>query len=252
MVMGFAVRRLVAGAALAALGVCAQAQSSGEAKPGDLDRAQKQADAVFRWIKVHTDKPAAAPAPAAAKPAPAPAPVVAKRPAPPPAPQSAAARPPSNGPESGAPSVQASAASEPAPEATVVAAEASPASSAEPGAPVVLASAAPSPAPSPAVQTAAQAGTAPAAAEPEEDMPLRLITKVEPNIPRHLRKSLSSGTAQVKFTVEPDGRVSQASTMTASNIRFANIAVEAIKQWRFAPIKRAQEAAVEVNFNGDE
>jgi TonB family protein len=226
----------VATAALAALSLSAFAQ--GEAKPQDLERAQKQADAVFKWIKVHNDKPAAAPAPAA-KPAPAPAPVaVAKKPTPAPAP--VAARAPAEAP----------AASEP--QAPVVA-EAPPASGPEIGAPVVVAAAPPSVLPSPAVQAAVQASAPPAAPEPEPevDMPLHLVSKVEPAIPRPLLKTLSTGSAQVKFTVEPDGRVSQAVATSASHIRLGAAAVEAIKQWRFAPIKHAQEAAVEVSFNNN-
>jgi TonB family protein len=224
----------VATAALAALSLSALAQS--ETKPQDLERAQKQADAVFKWIKVHNDKPAAAPAPApAAKPAPAPAPVaVAKKPTPAPAPVTARAP------------AEAPAASEP--QAPVVA-EAPPASGPEIGAPVVVAAAPPSVAPSPAVQAAVQATAAPAAPEPEVDMPLHLVSKVEPAIPRPLLKTLTTGSAQVKFTVEPDGRVSQAVATSASHVRLGAAAVEAIKQWRFAPIKHAQEAAVEVSFN---
>lgn len=121
----------------------------------------------------------------------------------------------------------------------------------EPG-PVVLAAAAPSPTPAAPLATAARvAQPAPAPAEPEE-VQLKLLTKVEPAIPRQLlTQAIRNGFAQVQFTVAPDGSVSKAQVLKASHIRLGNAAVDAIKQWRFAPIPRAREAAVQVAFNND-
>jgi TonB family protein len=56
----------------------------------------------------------------------------------------------------------------------------------------------------------------------------------------------------VQFTVQPDGTVSQAQSIKSSNARLGNAAVEAIKQWRFAPIPKARDAAVEVAFRNDD
>lgn len=236
-----AVLRALVAAVLAGLGWSAGAQtvSTEPAKPENLERAQKQADAVFRWIKIHADKPAAAPAPP--KPAPAPAPVAAKRPAPPT--PSAAPRPAANEPVVAL--ADTPAASEPSADAT----SATPAPAADLGPPVVVAAAAPTAEPSAAVQTAVQASADLKAAEPDAEEPLRLISKVEPSIPRQLARTLTTGIAQVRFTIEPDGRVSQASTLKASHYRLGVAAVEAIKQWRFAPVKKAQEVAIEISFN---
>ncbi|PTT88733.1 energy transducer TonB, partial [Pelomonas sp. HMWF004] len=52
--------------------------------------------------------------------------------------------------------------------------------------------------------------------------------------------------------VEADGKVSQAQALKSSNSRLGAAAVDAVKQWRFAPIGKAREAAVEVAFNNSE
>lgn len=197
-------------------------------KAEGLERAQKAADAVFHWIKLNADKgasrqtPAAAPrkaAPVAAAPRPAPA-------APAPAAATAAAPAPT------------AAASEPEPER----------------APVVLAAAAPAPQPAAPLAAAARAVEPPPAPAEDTEVPLKLLVKVEPAIPRQLQaQNFRKGFAQVQFTVEPDGSVSRVQTLKASNSRLGTAAVDAVRQWRFAPIPKARDAAVEVAFNnGDE
>jgi TonB family protein len=92
----------------------------------------------------------------------------------------------------------------------------------------------------------------PAPAEAAE-VPLQLLVKVEPSIPRQLQQqNFRKGFAQVQFTVAPDGSVARAQAVKASHSRLGVAAVDAIKQWRFAPIGKARDAAIEVAFNTGE
>ncbi|KQV85982.1 TonB family protein [Pelomonas sp. Root1237] len=233
-----------------ALLMLAQAASAQQEAPKaeSLERAQKAADAVFHWIKLNADKganrqaPAPAPAPAAAPRKPAPAPVAAApRPAPAPTPGTAPA--PTAAAAVAPPTTVATApqaAPEPEPEVERT--------------PVLLASAAPTPAPAAPMAAAARAAEPPPKpAEEEAEEPLKLLAKVEPAIPRQMQQqsTFRNGFAQVQFTVGPDGAVQQASVIKASHSRLGTAAVEAVKQWRFAPIRKAREAAVEVAFKSD-
>lgn len=243
----------------AALGLSAALPAAGQtpAKPGadasSLERAQRQADQVFHWIKVQADKSAER----AAKPAPAPAPVKRAAAPPPPPPAAAAAAQATVSPSPVASTAAANPVAAPgtgaasaAPAAPVLASP-SPEATADP---VQLAALHPGTAPSPAVQ-AAVAVSAPPASQPEpeaqDDSPIKLISRVEPVIPRQLQPTLRNGFAQVRFKIEPDGSVSQASTIKASHARLGDSAVEAIKQWRFEPIKTAREVAVEIVFSNE-
>jgi TonB family protein len=58
-----------------------------------------------------------------------------------------------------------------------------------------------------------------------------------------------SGKATIALTVQPDGRVSETSVVTASHRRFGKPAADAVAQWRFAPIKTARTVRVEIAFN---
>jgi len=228
----------------AALLTLAQTASAQEAPKGELERAQKAADAVFHWIKLNADKganrekPAPAPAPVARKPAPAPVTAAAPRPAPPQAPGAAPA--PTTTAAVAAPSPVAAAplaVPEPEPDRT----------------PVLLASAAPTPAPAAPMAAAAQAvEPPPKPADDEAEEQLKLLAKVDPVLPRQMQQgSFRNGFAQVQFTVGPDGSVQQASVIKASHSRLGTAAIEAVKQWRFAPIRKAREAAVEVAFQNE-
>lgn len=242
-----------------ALMLLAQAASAqGEpAKTQEMERAQKAADAVFHWIKLNGDKgasrqpttPAPTPAPppppaqAARKPAP-----VAAAPKPAPAPAAATAAPAATPVQAQATQPQPQPQPDPAPVAVATAALTEPAPE-----PVVLALAAPSPPPD--APLAAAANALPPAPEPEEEaeVPLKLLAKVDPAIPRQLQQqSFRNGFAQVQFTVQPDGSVSQAKALKTSHSRLGTAAVDAVRQWRFAPIPKAREAAVEVAFKSGE
>jgi TonB family protein len=225
----------------------ATAQTEPAAADKSLERAQKAADAVFHWIKLNGDKGAnrQAPAPAPAAPAPAPAPV-ARKPAAAPAPVATAPKPAPAAAPAAAPAVAAA----PAPVAAspVVAAVPTP----EPERPLLLAAAQPTPSPAAPLATAARAvePPPPPPAEEEAEVPLKLLSRVNPGIPRQLQQtSFRDGYARVKFTVAPNGTVSKAEVLGASHSRLGISAVDAVKQWRFAPIPTPREVAIEFAFN---
>ncbi|WP_422017909.1 TonB family protein [Roseateles sp.] len=234
----------VAGALLGLAGPAGAQQEPAKSDNG-LERAQKAADAVFHWIKLNADKGASrqapAPAPAVRKPATAP---TAAAPKPPPAPNNAAQPTAQVQPQAQAPTT--------APSSAIATA---PPPEPQPD-PVVLASAAPTPAPAAPMATAAQAAEpAPQPAEAAEavEEPLKLLAKVDPTFPRQLlQQNLKKGFAQIQFTVAPDGTVSQAQAVKASHARLGTAAVDAVKQWRFAPVSRAREVAVEIAFNNSD
>lgn len=239
----------IAGALMLLLAQSASAQQEA-AKANGMERAQKAADAVFHWIKLNADKgasrqpgnPNAAPAPTPA-PAPAPAPAARKPVAAAPRPAPAAPAPAAAEPAA----VAAAPSPAPAPVATVTVPE----PEAE-RAPVVLAAAEPTPPPAAPMAAAARAVEPPPAPAEEAEEPLKLVAKVDPVLPRQLQQgSFRNGFAQVQFTVGTDGRVQQAAIIKASHSRLASAAIDAVKQWRFAPLRKAREAAVEVAFNND-
>jgi len=213
--------RMVSLAALAAVcqGAHAQAAPAASAPGGGADdaahaRAQREADKVFQWIRIHSDKPRKAAVAAPEKPAAAPVRTVAKP-----------ARP--------ADPVVTETVQPIAPARTDVAAHAVPA-------PAVAAARIEPPAPPPA--------TAPVI---EEEVTLTPVLKTEPEFPASLMRTLRKGMVQVAFTVQPDGSVAQAHVVSASNARLGPAAVATVSQWRFQPVRHAQEAVVDLGFNLD-
>lgn len=221
------------------------AAAQSDASKAGLERAQKAADAVFHWIKLNADKgasraqaaPAPAPAPAARKP-------VAAAPRPAPAPVATPAVATAAAPVVAAAPQPASIAASPEAEAelarsAMLLASAPPTSPAEPLT-TPMAVAAQAAAPSPPPQEAAE----------EAEVPLKLVHRVNPSIPTQMQKqTFRDGFARVKFTVEADGSVKQVQSLKASHNRLATAAIDAVKQWRFAPIPAAREAAIEFAFN---
>lgn len=201
----------------------------------DADRAKRDADKVSQWIRLVADKAAAKAAPVAA-PAPAPAPVLTatKKAGPAPAAQSI------NSATLAAARKQVETLAE-----TAVVADAAPApASPDTGTRMALAvQAAPAPAPAPAI-----APPAPPPVVEEPETPLKPLLQVQPEFPRQLINTLQSGMVAVRFTVRPDGTVSQAEAVSSSHRRLSQAAIDAVKQWRFAPIKQERSASVEVGF----
>ena len=240
----------------------AQAQAGADASKAKselspTERAQRDADKVFQWIRFHADKPGAKPAiilpgQGAAAPAPASAAVAAKpnnNRAPERNADAAGAR---RNVAAGNPdrrgiteavadvAVEAGRAESTAalsPEATQLAA----ASLSATNVPAVL--------PETLAPTAAPAAAAVFAEPPPVvETPLKAIKMVEPEFPRQLQSTLRSGTVQVRFTVMPDGSVGRAEAIQTTHRRLNPAALDAVNQWRFEPIAKAREATVELVF----
>lgn len=185
-----------------------------------MQRAQRQADNVMRWIKVHADKPRAAPAAVAA---------ATTAPTPPSAPTPTATR--SAAPKGVAPAPMAA-----EPQTTQLAAP--------PPAEVPVAA----PVAAPAPVAASKATPPPPAPEEEEGAPLKAIAQPQPNIPRNVLNSLNAGKVMVRFTVEPNGKTSNAEVLSSSNRKLNTPTITAVNDWRFEPIKAARTAQVEFDF----
>jgi protein TonB len=214
---------------------------AGKAKLSDTERAKRDADKVYQWIRFHADREAAKAAKAAKAAAPAPA---ARAAAPAAAPAAAAAA-----------ATAAKSRAEPAPATQPATAALAAVPASAQAAPELLASAAPSLSAASAVLPgpAALASQAPVAApEPEpEDEPLELLQRVEPEFPRQLLRDGGKGSVLVRFTVKPDGSVSGAESLKASSPRLVRSVLEAVARWRFAPIREARSATVEVGFRSE-
>lgn len=221
-----------------ALTLCVLASSGHAQTPlSDAERARRDAEKVFNFIRFQTVRKA--PAEGEAKPA---------------------------RPRRSTPAVPAASAAVPAPSATA-AATASTASSAptpevaatEAATPVTNA---PSPVPTPAPIAAPinATPTAPVNAHSDDtddvdddDEALKLVSFTAPQLSLELQATLGPSTRNVKvrFTVEADGRVTQAQAQEGTPRKLANVATQAIRQWRFAPLPRARDVDVEIAFKRD-
>lgn len=98
---------------------------------------------------------------------------------------------------------------------------------------------------------------APKAEDPEDDEAddgaLQLRSFVPPVLTPAVQQTLGAGSRNVKvrFTVEADGRVSQAEAAPQVPRRLAKPAVDAILQWQFAPLTQARTVDVEIAFRRD-
>ncbi|WP_374660867.1 TonB family protein [Inhella sp.] len=214
----------------------AQSGSKANEELSDAERARRDAARVFNFIKFHTVRPAAA------QPAPAPAPAR-------PATRSAAAPAPTTAAGStaaaGEPAAEASPASPPPSRSLTLAAGA--ASAAEPALTT---------ADLPATDLARPSETALAPApvvEPEE-VPLRLIAYVPPDMNAQVLAAIPGNeiAVPVRFVVQPDGRVSSAQSRGVVPRRIAQAAMRAVQQWRFDPIPAVREVDVEIAFKAGE
>ncbi|PZP30982.1 MAG: hypothetical protein DI603_13705 [Roseateles depolymerans] len=232
----------------------AQADPAASAPDARMERAQKAADAVFRWIKINADKPGVRPAtPTPAAPAAQPLPQS-------PVPTTPQRRPsPAHTPPTQPPVSQSNANTQGVPAPSPTAAASTPSAAVTSTAAAGPAASVPEP-PSTATPRPvdASAHTSPTPApqpEPsptlEPEVPLQLRQKVDPVMPRLPAQLQRDGYAQVQFTVQPDGSVSQALVLKTNHPRFGAAAVEAVRQWRFGPIPRTREAAVEIRFSNE-
>jgi TonB family protein len=56
---------------------------------------------------------------------------------------------------------------------------------------------------------------------------------------------------QVSFTVSPDGTVAKAQAVSTTHPRLKDVAVATVAQWRFQPLRHAQQGVVDIGFNLD-
>ena len=284
------------------LGAVAQAQpaapsaaaSGPNAAPAPLtpmERAQREADKVLYWVRLHGSAPARPPAAKEAVPsvgvraaaaassgapsaapaaAPTAAPTVAttaaalatKRPMPP---LRTIAAPAATGAQS-APGVRAASDSNDSPAAAKVDAE-PPESTTSAVATAVTDATEPPPKelvptalPDAVIEKAAPAATAEPEPRDNLDTPpapaaaeerLQPIAQPSPDFPAAVVQALRRGTVRIQFNVMPDGSVSAAEVITSSSARLIPAALAAVQQWRFRPVARAQAAQVELAFNID-
>jgi outer membrane biosynthesis protein TonB len=55
----------------------------------------------------------------------------------------------------------------------------------------------------------------------------------------------------VAFTVQPDGTVAEPRVLSTSHPRLAQTATATVLQWRFRPLRHAQDAVVDLGFDMD-
>ncbi|MBC7620532.1 MAG: TonB family protein [Candidatus Saccharibacteria bacterium] len=199
--------------------------ASAPALGDNMERAQRQADNVLRWIKVHSDKPKANPAKPADPPVPNPSPVAAKAPAR----TTYAANAAGN----------STVTTPPTPIASVPQADASPQVVEAP--PALTAAIAPSaiPAPPPAPTPAT-------AAEPE--IVLVALSQAQPELSKKIMESLNDDRVNVRFTVLPNGTVTGADIVNSTNRRLNRPTLDAVSSWRFKPIQANHSVTVELAF----
>ncbi|MGM9489299.1 TonB family protein [Ideonella sp. YS5] len=211
------------------------------------EQAQREADKVFKWIRIHSDSPKRPAAPAAAGTPAAPA-LASKAPAA----QAGPERSKAPVPVAPAPPVR-----EPArvPAAVMIAASAPSAGTVtvvpqpERASPAALASSveAGQPAAHPAPGGASDQSTA---AE-QEPPPLEVAASVEPEFPAILMRRLRKGWVHVRLAVNPDGTVGHAEVVGSSHPRLHEPAIAAVKRWLFRPPGQARQATAEIEFDLD-
>lgn len=196
------------------------------------ERAAKEADKVFQWIRIHSDKPRKASAAEKAEPESA---VIAA----PPAAIGAPARPVARSPAKAALGSVGNATSKAASrDDRLIAAK--PASKVDR---ISLAVETQDPsAPNAFVATSP---------EQEADIVLTPVTTSEPRFPSALMRQLRKGTVQVAFTVQPDGTVTGARAVTSTHPRLSSSAVMTVQEWKFKPIRQAKQAVVDLGFDLD-
>lgn len=87
----------------------------------------------------------------------------------------------------------------------------------------------------------------PAPAAVEVLAPLKAVSVVEPRLPRRLLDRVRGDVeVVVTFVVGTDGSVGQAAVQSSSNALVNPTVLEAVSQWRYAPIPAAREHAVQL------
>lgn len=79
-----------------------------------------------------------------------------------------------------------------------------------------------------------------------------LVERVEPKFPTQaIREGITTGSVTVKFTVQPDGSVTDPVVTDAKPRRgiFDEAALRAVRSWKFKPIPAPRDTSVIVDFN---
>ncbi|HEV2212019.1 MAG TPA: energy transducer TonB [Gammaproteobacteria bacterium] len=99
------------------------------------------------------------------------------------------------------------------------------------------------------------ANQAPAANAPEAQPTLAvgdlvLVTRIEPQYPIQAAQQGIQGSVTVKFTVQPDGSVSDPSVIDAKPRRgiFDSAALRAVSRWKFKPIGAPKDSTITLDF----
>lgn len=236
-----AMRRAIGSLLVAASWSLTSASALAQTTPSPSDaapseRAKRDADKVFHWIMIQGDRTRKAPAAAAKDSKDAKDDRPAAKPARVAAPEAAPTRSKA--------------------EATVAAAAPSSSKPAE----VLTDAPAPSPVPDSSKPNTGLARTETTPAAPAvpalnrtDDAPQTLVALAQPapQFPVNVMRTLRRGTVQVRFDVQPDGRVGNLEVLQTTSPRLNNAALEAIAQWRFQPVSKMQTGAVEVGFDLD-
>ena len=228
---------LLLACALACQPAWTQPAPSPSAAASAAERAQKETDRTMYWIRVLATKPAPA------KTATAPKPVAAVA--------VASAKPAAEPREKVKAATGMSMAAEPA-HATAVALAQAPNATQAPFGDL----------PEPSALSSSNADNVASAATPahldeapppevEADPGLVQIASVQPDFPAAVVRRVHKGNVEVRFEVEPGGRVVDATVVQSSHPRLNAAAVEAIKQWRFKPTPKSHTALVNLVFDID-
>jgi TonB family protein len=218
-----------------ALGFASVGVASGQGSSAPSERAKRDAEKVFSWMKlqsVDAAKPAAASGVAIKEERPV---VVAKPPA----------KPVS---KAGGESETALVRQDPRAAELAQVLEKAPSasgvsSSSTPG--VLAEQASTLTAPPLALETEAMS----AVSQPEEPSQLVPLRASEPEFPISLKQMLRQGRVQVAFDIRPDGSVTDVRVISSSSQRLNRFVVSAVEQWQFAPIQRTQTAGTEFHFD---
>ncbi|HEX5682472.1 MAG TPA: TonB family protein [Ideonella sp.] len=230
------------------------APAASAADPSVSERVKKDAAGPLYWIRLNAQKTDPGPA----KPAPRivevkPAVAAAPRSAPSPtAAQSAstvvANNAGSNAPASTGARLQAADTASSAPiEATAILVAPAPLSVGGSTASVAGSAGLAAPSGAAAATEAARAATV----EEPDDQPLALVQAGEPEFPAIVMRRLRKGNVQVRFEVQPDGSVANATVVQTSNRNLNEAALEAVAAWRFQPVRTPRSAVVDLGFDLD-
>ncbi|WP_374673995.1 TonB family protein [Ideonella sp.] len=253
--IAFVGRHPLATAGLALLAGACPAWAQAPAVPAPVadekvsERVKKDAASPLYWIRLNAQKADGASRPAApriteVRTAPAVRPVAASV-----APSGATAPAIASRPSAGTPGSAAVSRREAEGEATAILA--APAPLASPAEVAAAAAAATAALALPSAASAPRPDLLPPPDESEEAEPLSLLAAGEPEFPAAMMRKLRRGNVQVRFEVQPDGRVAEASVVQTSHRGLNAAAVQAVQAWQFKPVKAPRTAVVDLGFDLD-